>query len=240
MEFTDIWSLADAELNNVRAILQKHPKEQEFIDRLISLYKNLPDNFIKEYPRERIPILQMFWTSFRGFLISTEMTLQGHISESYAITSKSAESLAIAQKFNLYPDKIEVWVRKNKDDSQTFRRLIGTLFPENDPVLQPKVFNMYDLTSEYGRHPNFATTAFYSNFEQINTDNKVLFTFNDFEDELNLKRAINYNIFAYQSLLIGYSVIFKEFLKSEYKLTLDTFNTDFEKYKYTLREEFSL
>lgn len=235
MEIKDIWGVADAELNNLRASLQKSSQERQFIDRLISLYKDVPDSFAQVYPRERIPILQMFWTCFRGFLISTELTLQGHFSESYTIASKSAETVAIAQKFNLFPDKIEGWIKRNKEEDQPFRRLLGKLFPENDPVLQPDIFNIYELTSEYGRHPNFSATIFYSNFDQVNTTNTVLFDFNDYGDETNFQRVLNYTIHIYCKYLVAYSKILGDYLNEDWKSNLDAFNKDFNKYKETLR-----
>jgi len=238
IQFTDIWTISDAELNNIKASLQKYSTEHKLIDRLIKLYKVLPDSLIKDYPREKIPILQMFWTCFRGFLISIQLILQGHIPESYAITSKSAETVAVAQKFNSYPDKIEVWIKNNKEEGQPFRRVLGRIFPINDKVLQPEIFKVYELTSEHGRHPSFSSTAIYSDFNKISTESAVFFSFNELGDEINFRRNLNYTLFAYHKFLEAFSKIFYDYLTKEWIQELTNFDQAFRQHKETLKGEF--
>jgi hypothetical protein len=238
-QFTNIRAISDAELKNVVASLQKHVAEHGLIDKLIKLYVAVPDSFTDTYPRERIPILQMFWTCYRGFLVSTQLVLEAHIPESYAITSKSAEAVAIAQKFNLHPEKIEPWVRANKEDDQPFRRLLGPLFPKEDGLLQPEIFGIYLLTTEHGRHPNFSSTAIYSDFDKIRSENTVVFGFNDMlDDGTNYRRNLNYNIFAYFKFLIAFSEIFGKYLNKNWVKELSDFNTIFNSHRDTLKKEF--
>lgn len=177
----------------------------------------------------------MYWTCFRGFLISTQLVLQGHIPESYTITSKSAEAVALAQKFNLYPEKMLQWVKKDRKDAVLFRRLLGKLFPEKDPLLQPNIFNIYELTSEYGRHPNFSSTVFYSDFGQLHTENTVFFSFNDHSDESNFLRTFNYVIFSYLSFLRAFSTILGDYLSKEWKEKHTALQADFKKHTESIK-----
>jgi len=238
LQIKDILAIAEAELDNIKVSLQKYPTEYGLIDKLIKLYIVIPNIFIKDYPREKIPIIQMFWTCYRGFLISIQLALQGHITESYAITSKSAEAIALAQKFNLHLNKIEAWVKRNKKEDQPFRRMFKNLFPKNDRVVQPNIFEIYDLTSEYGRHPNFSSTAFYSHFDKMNSEGTVLFSFNDLDDETNFHRNLNYIIYAYHKFLEAFSKILRDYLTKEWIKELDDFDAAFRQHKETLKEEF--
>lgn len=234
IRLSDIWTISEAELNNIKVSIEKYPAEYLIVNKLIKLYKGVLVSFGSVYPREQIPILSMFWTCFRGFIVSMQLVFQGHIPESYAITSKSAETVAISRKFSIHPHMIEKWIKRNKEEAQPFKRMLGELFPKDDKVVQPDVFRIYDFTTEHGRHPNFSSTIFYSIFEKVNTENTVLYNINDFDGN-NYRRSLNYIIFSYHEFLIAYSKIFGKFLKKEWLQELEDLCTVFDLHKITLK-----
>jgi hypothetical protein len=223
----DFIKITEEEKQNFIASATRFPEELREANKLLYLYENLGSN-INKFPRELTPILQMYWTCLRGLLVSGQLTFQAHIPEAYSIISRSAEATASARKMYLNQDKIQDWIKTEKNSSQPFRRILGKLFPAGDNVVYPEMFNIYELTSDFGRHPNFKSTIFFSDLGQIQTGNKVNFTYCDIEDELNLKRCINYLIYAYWKFLSVFVVIFEKFLNvkwlKEYKENQKTWN----------------
>ena len=230
-------TISEEERNNFLATLARLPEEKKYADRLLYLYQNLASH-IHEYPRDLTPVLQMYWSCFRGFVISGQLMFQAHLSEAYAIISRSAEAVACARKMSMNPEKVPEWIKAEKDTSQPFRRILGKLFPEEDKVIYPEVFNIYELMSEYGRHPSFSSTIFFSGLGRMKTENKVDFTYCDISDELNLRRSINYHINAYLKFLSVYRVIFQKYLAKEWTMDFEQFEKDYNAYKETLRGVF--
>ncbi len=235
----DLQTLLKGEVNNFQATCQMFPDEVKHIDKLLSLYEIFNRN-LSIYPRSQISILQMFWMCFRGFLTSTKLLLETHISESYTITSRSAEVVGLARRMSLLPSKIPEWVEREKKTSQSFRRIFGILFPTGDKAVFRQVFDIYELTTEHGRHPNFASTIFFSDFDRMNTENMVDFNYFDFDrDNLtNLKRCLNYQIYAYLKFLSAFREIFKKYLTKEWVKEYERVETDYRAFKETLRGVF--
>jgi len=209
----------------------------KYADKILYLYQNLANN-LNTYPRELTPILQMYWACLRGYLISGQLIFQAHIPEASAIISRSAEAVASARKMSVNPEKIEEWIKAEKDTSQPFRRILGKLFPEEDRLVYPDIFNIYELMSEYGRHPSFKSSIFFSGFGRMQTDNQVVFTYCDFEDELNLKRCINYYIHAYLKFLSVFREVFKKYLSREWQKEYEEVEAEYDTYRETLRSAF--
>lgn len=230
-------TITEEEINNFRSTARKFPEEMKHADNVLYLYQNLASN-LNTYPRELVPILQMYWTCLRGYLISSQLIFQAHIPEAAAIVSRSAEAVASARKMSINPEKIEEWIKAEKNSSQPFRRILGVLFPEKDILVYPEIFNIYELMSEYGRHPSFKSSIFFSGFGKMNTENKIDFTYTDFEDELNLRRFINYHIQAYLKFLSVYRVIFKKYVSKEWVKEYDHVIAEYDIYREKLREYF--
>ncbi len=230
-------TVTEEEIGNFKATAGRLPDEMKHTDNVLYLYQNLAGN-LSTYPRELTPILQMYWTCLRGYLISGQLIFQAHIPEAAAIISRSAEAVASARKMSVNPEKIEEWVKAEKDTYQPFRRILGKLFPEEDKFVYPEIFNIYELMSEYGRHPSFKSTIFFSGLSRMKTENKVDFTYSDFEDELNLKRCINYYIHAYLKFLSLFREIFKKYLSKEWVKEYEQVNAEYDVYRETLRGVF--
>lgn len=229
--------ISEEEKNNFNATVGRYPEKMKYADKVLYLYANQASH-LHDYPRDLTPVLQMYWDCFRGFLISGQLIFQAHIPEASAIISRSAEAVASARKMAVNPEKIEEWIKDEKDTSQPFRRILGKLFPEEDKLVYPEIFNIYELMSEYGRHPSFRSSIFFSGFGRMNTENKVDFTYSDFEDELNLKRCINYYIYAYLKFLSVFREIFKKYLSKEWIKEYEQIVVEYDVYRETLRSVF--
>jgi hypothetical protein len=229
-------SIHDAEVNNFRATYQMFSDEVKYTNKLLSLYESLNRN-LSTYPRTQIPVLQMLWMCFRGFLTSTKLLFETHIPEAYAIVSRSAEAVGAARKMSLHPNKIPEWVELEKETSQPFRRILGKLFPKDDKVVSPQIFDIYELTTEYGRHPNFTSTIFFSDFGRMSTENMVDFNYFDFDSNnpTDLKRCLNYQIYAYLKFLSAFKEIFKKYLTKEWVKEYKQVEAEYGAFKQTLR-----
>jgi len=224
--------VSEEEANNFKTTANRYPDEMKYADRVLYLYENLASN-LHNYPKDITPVLQMYWTCFRGFLISTQLMFQAHIPDSYAIISRSAEAVASARKMSMNPEKVPEWIKAEKDTSQPFRRILGKLFPEEDRLIYPEIFEIYELMSEFGRHPSFASTIFFSGVGQLETENKVHFTLSDIGNELNLRISLKYQIYAYLKFLSAFNEIFKKYLDKEWVKEFKQIESEYEKYKET-------
>lgn len=235
----DIDTVINEEFSNAKASLGKFPEEAILLNSLLRLYKSLPSN-LKTYPRDQVPVLQMFWMCLRGYLISSKLLFEAHIPESYAILSRSAEAVASARKMAMNPEKIEGWIKREKETGQNFRRILGELFPKKDKILSPKILEIYQLSSEHGRHPTFNSTIFFSNFKMMNSENRVEFIYCDIGDELNLRRSINYLIYCYYEFMIVFIHIFKKYLKQHWLDEFMVFEDLFDHHRNKLRDIFEI
>lgn len=239
MIIKDFSTISEEEINNFKATFSSLPDEAVFANRLLHLYETLAEN-LNEYPRELTPVLQMYWTCFRGYIIGGQLTFQAHLPESFAILSRSAEAVGVARKLSKHPDKIEGWVKKDRKTSKVFIQMFKPLFPKDDSLVYPEIFNIWDLTTEHGRHPNFASTIFFSVFGRMKTENKVDFVYCDFEDEINLRRSINYLIYSHSKFLSAFREIFKKHLAQAWVDDFEKFTGEYSTYKETLKEVFKI
>ncbi len=226
-------TVLEEEQNNFKATMVKYPKETGYADRLLYLYDNLYNQFSSAYPRNLIPILQMYWTCFRGFIISTQLMFQLHIPEAYTIISRSAEAVASARRMSMNPEKIPEWIKAERNKSKPLMRVLGKkLFKNGDKVIYPEISNIYELTSEYGRHPSFKSIIFFSGLSQIETENRVVFTYSDIdEDKSNNGRYLNYQIYAYLKFLFAFREIFKRYLTDAWVEKLKRLEDEHAKYR---------
>jgi hypothetical protein len=240
-DLNDLQSVLKAEVNNFQATHQMFPDEVKYTNKLLSLYQVF-NRSLSTYPRAQIPVLQMLWMCFRGFLTSTKLLFETHIPEAYAIISRSAEAVGAARKMSRHPDKIPEWVEREKETSQPFRRILGELFPKGDKVVFSQIFDIYVLTTEHGRHPNFTSTIFFSDFGRMNTENMVDFNYFDFDKDnpITLRRCLNYQIYAYLKFLSAFREIFKKYLTKEWVKDFELFESDYGVYKETLRDVFDM
>jgi len=72
----------------------------------------------------------------------------------------------------------------------------------------------------------------------MNTQNRVHFNYSDFEEELNLKRCINYYIHAYLKFLSVFREVFREYLSKEWIEQYEQVEAEYESFRGTLREVF--
>lgn len=226
------------ERNNLMASLQKYPTEAEYINSVLNLFQSFNKSFDKTVDHEEIPSIQMFWLVFRGFNISTQLALQGHFSESYAIISRSAEATGYARKFQTDTGLLDIWFKKKEFTLSEFKSKFGEPFPENDNLLHPKVWDIYNLTRDYGTHSNFETTVFFTDASKLDTDNQVFFEYSDFTDEINTQRTINYIIYCHFEFLKVFRELFKLKLNQIWISELDRVITQYDEYKNTLRKIF--
>ncbi len=233
----DFEVVSEEEINNFKATVVRYPEEMKHANKLLYLYESLASH-LHEYPHDLIPVLQMYWTCFRGYLISGQLMFQAHLPEAYAIISRSAEAVASARKMSMNPEKVPGWITAEKNTSQPFRRLLGKLFPEEDKIVYPEIFNIYELMSEYGRHPSFKSTIFFSGLGRMKTENRVDFTYCDIEDELNLRRSLNYQIYAYLKFLSAFREIFKKYIAKEWVKELEQIEKEYGAFKETLKSVF--
>jgi hypothetical protein len=230
-------TISEEERSNFMATAGCFPEEMKYADKLLCLYENLASH-LHDYPKGLTPVLQMYWACYRGYLISSQLMFQAHIPEAYTILSRSAEAVGVARKLSQYPDKIDGWIKKDRKTSQTFIKMLKPLFPEDDKVVYPEVFEIWDMTTEHGRHPNFASTIFFSDFGRMKTENKVDFNYCDFDDEVNPRRCVNYQIYAYLRFLSVFREIFKKHLVKEWVKEFEQVENEYGAYKETLRGVF--
>jgi hypothetical protein len=137
----DLNSIIIEEYNNLKISIKKFPQEFYYINQLIVIYQELPRN-INKYPREKIPVLSMFWSCLTGLIIVSRLILEGHISEAYALISRSAEAVAYARKMAKNPEKISLWIKKDNNNPKKFKKEFGYPFPKEDSLLYPDIFNI--------------------------------------------------------------------------------------------------
>lgn len=203
------------EQSNLKSTWSLFPNEAKLTQEILGLYKDLNNN-LNTYPRELTPVLQMYWICFRGFIVGTTLAFQIHYSESLAILSRCAEAVAIARKLQMHPNLVEKWIKKAESSSEPFRKLFAPLFPKEDRVLIPDILDIYNLSSDHGRHPNFQSTIFFSDFGKMKTENQVVFTFTDTNDITSVLRFISYNASSHIKFLKALTAIFNGYLAKEW------------------------
>jgi len=229
-KFKNIIDIFEEEKNNLYVSIKKFKEEIKFLNRIGFLYQYFIKT-IKDYPKEKVPILQMFYSCFRNFYISTELMLKTHIPEAYTIISRSAEAVALARKFSKNSEIMNVWLKSKKNEK--FIDKYGKLFPKEDSLLYPEIYNIYNLTSNYGRHQNFESTIFFTDTSNLN-NNIINFNFSYIDDEQNLRRCINYLIYCYLKFLEIFNEIFKENLNKKYLQEFNILKNNFNLYKKSL------
>ena len=230
----NLLSILKLEVVNLDVTASRYPAEIEYANKILALYENITNSLYK-YPKYLIPVLQMYWVCFRGYLVSSQLMLQAHIPEAYTIIGRSAEAVAIARKMSLNHQLILKWIMaENKDGARPSHRL-GRLFPKGDAVLYPNIYQIYKNTSDYGRHNNLGSTTFYTDLNKVKTENKVTFTYCDVDDEINLRRCLNYQILAYLNFLTAFREMFKKYLESAWITKFKQVESEYMVYKETLR-----
>lgn len=236
-KFKNFKTILEEERNNFEATVNRYPEEMKYFDKLLYLYEKLFSH-LASYPENLVPILQMYWNCFRGFLISTQLMFQTHIPEAYTIISRSAEAVASARKMFINPEKLPEWIKAEKENSKPFRRILGKLFSEEDKLVYPEIFEIYKLTSNYGRHPNFESTIFFSKLHRIKSENMIYFNYCDIDDESILWRCLNYQIYAYLKFLSVFKEIFKKYIVKEWIKEYEKFEKEYKIYKESLKIKF--
>lgn len=230
-------AILNEEFGNFRVSQHKFKDESVFIDRLVALYQKLPKN-LSTYPREQVPIISMFWNCFGNLIQSAIMAFQGHVPEMYTLMSKSAESLAVARKLSLNPELIKTWITRSDMTKSQFKKKWGSPLPKDDQFLHPEVYHIYDMTSDYGRHPNLTASIFNIDLSEIQTANRVTFKYSYLEDEVNLQRMINHLIQTYIMFARKFSIIFDGHLSTNWLEELSQIEADFNEYKEIVKPIF--
>jgi len=229
-KFKNIINIFEEEKNNLYVSIKKFKEEIKFLNKVGFLYQYFI-KAIENYPKEKVLILQMFYSCFINFYISTELILKTHIPEAYTIISRSAETVALARKFSQSSEIMNMWLKSKKN--KKFIDKYGKLFPEEDSFLYPEIYNIYNLTSNYGRHPNFESTIFFTDTSDLN-NNIINFNFSYIDDEQNLRRCVNYLIYCYLKFLELFNEIFKENLNKKYLYEFNFVKNNFNLYKKSL------
>jgi hypothetical protein len=230
-------SIIIEEYNNLKISIKKFPQEFYYINQLIVIYQELPRN-INKYPGEKIPVLSMFWSCLTGLIIGSRLILEGHIPEAYALISRSAEAVAYARKMAENPEKISLWIKKDNNNPKKFKKEFGYPFPKEDSLLYPDIFNIYYITTNYGRHQNLSSTIFFTDLNNLKKDNKVYFNFSYFEDKVNLRRYINYTIYAFLKFLNAFRHIFKDYLSNTWIQKYKGLDKEYNNYKNKMKKLF--
>jgi hypothetical protein len=223
------------------ASLQKYATEDTIINETLTVFQSFNKSFTQTVDQQEIPIISMFWLVFRGFNISTQLMLQGHFSESYMVISRSAEATGYARKFQQDAQLVDIWFSKHKVKINEFKEKFGSPFPQNDTMLHPKIWDIYNLTRNYGSHSNFETTIFFTDTSKLKTDNRVNYEYSDFGEEINNRRMINYVIYCNHEFLKVFKEMFSAKLSDLWKNDLGKLLVKFENFKQTtLKPMFTL
>ena len=234
----DLDEIASNDANNFSASRKEYWKETKFTDKLLVLYDSLGDNFNEPCPRELITILQLYWICLRSFFISSQLILQGHIPEALALISRAAEAAGYASKMSKNPDKVKIWVEKERGQPKDFHDRFGQPFPRDDKLVYPEIYEIYDTSGEFGRHSNFASTVFFSDFKNLRDKDMIEFRYTDSEDGINFRRSINYVISSYKKILLVFKEIFEDFLDDKWLENLKEFGNEYDKHTQGLKSMF--
>lgn len=211
-------AIAEMELKNLRISKIKFPDDFKGLEELLILYKSFIKSFVKPPNQNKVPILQMYFITLRGFIISTQLMLQGHFSEAFTIISRASEATGYAVVMNNDIEKIKAWI--NKEDNKEFKKLFGKPFPKGNKLLHPSVFTIYNLTREYGSHANFVSTI---HFTSKISHNKAEFIYCDFNDFDWMKRYLVFTIHSYFEFLVVFKKLFNANLNKDWCLKFDAF-----------------
>lgn len=224
-ESLDIISLADTELNNLKSSIGNFSKEHVLLEHLFNLYKLLIKSFMTTTDQNHIPILQMYFITFRSFLVSSQLTLQGHFSESLTIISRASEATGYAAVMFNNIEKSKAWI--SKDDNRTFKEAFGQPFPPENKLLHPKIFGIYNITREYGSHANFVSTMHFSSI----TGGKVEFVYCDFNDLNWMKRYLIFIIHSFFEFLVVFQTLFKSNMDTNWTNKYNTYLSEWSTYR---------
>lgn len=230
---TSFLTFVKLDTQNLKASWHKNREESCLIEDLLYLYQNFSRN-LKTYPREQIPVISMFWSCLSGYVISTRLCLETHIPEAYALISRSAEAVGYARKMSKESKKTLIWINKDKANIKEFRTKFGQPFPSDDKLLYPEIYDIYNLTTNYGRHQNLESTIFSSNLNILNK-NKIIFNYSYIDDEINLHRCINYTIYAYYKFLFCFKEIFFNYLFANWINYFVNYEERFNKHRDNLK-----
>ncbi len=235
-----------AENENISKSLQSLPKEKEILDKLLELYNSFYseiNNTVEKLPGDYSPEIIMFQQTHRGFIISIRLILQGAIPEAFTLLSRCAESVAVARKLNKHPHFKTKWITSKSNFRQTLGKKREQLFPRSDKLLYPLINDIYDFTSNHGRHPNFgATITSFKIKKSKNNSKEFIFAYPDFEfiNQKFFKKTVNYFILAHINFLKVFIDIFRKNLSKTYIARYKKLIKEFENYKFKLNPLFNL
>lgn len=221
---------------SIKVFLKSLPNEKKIINRIISLYFNFHKSFNKKIPRERIPELHLFWITLRGFFISIELMLQGHVSESYSIVSTSVEATGYAFKIYKNPLKSIIWIKKKDYSHKEFKSKFGEPFPreffKRFPELS-QLYDIYNLTRDYGTHSNLEKTIFFKKKDEKNS-NEYTFKFSELDNFPLVQSNLNYLIYAHIKILKIFKICFEDMLGKKWKSRLTHVEKTFDKHRFSI------
>jgi hypothetical protein len=226
-------SNSEAELSNFKETYRLFPNEFILFEELLELYKNLNSSFLKKPTDNLVPIIQMDFICFRGFLISTQLMGQGHFSEAYSIISRSSEAVGYAVVMNIDKEKGKIWIEKS--GTKEFHDLFGEPFPKGEKLLHPTIFSIYKITRRYGSHTNFDSII--HSFTK-NEDRKFTMIYCDFNDIKWMKRNLMFIVHSYVEFLLVFCNLFSNFLDKTYSKQVEKFNVLWITYKLNNSELF--
>lgn len=221
----DFATLAETEIKNLRSSLEHFSDEFLNLEELIGLYKLFLKSFKTSLNREHIPILQMYFITFRSFLISSQLVSQGHLSEALTIISRASEAVGYAVVMFDNSEKIKVWLKK--DETKNFKSLFGQPFPPGNKLLHPTIYHIYNITREYGSHANFVSTIHFSTF----SSEKVEFVYCDFNDPSWMKRYLMFTIHSFFEFIVIFQELFKNDLNENWYKQYNSFLNVWSEYR---------
>lgn len=228
----DLKSLTEEQDNNYKTSILKFPQEYKASELLLALYISFSPS-IKKIPDTKECIMRLYWTTLRGFVCTSKLAFGLHFTESIALISRSSESVAVARKLDRHPEKIKLWLSKEPLEFKKFSREFGILFPPDDKLLHPDIFRIWNITSEFGRHPNFSSTGFYTSYENEGENTFLTFRYSDKIGDYNIQSNIIFQIECYIKFLRVYMTIMQNSLDPLWVEQFEKFESSFFEYSST-------
>lgn len=219
-------TVADTELKNLRETLRAFPEEHKLLEELLKLYKTFISSLNSKAHDSDFPALQMFFICFREYLVSAQLTSQGHFSEAYTIISRASEAVGYGVVMKEDVEKAKLWVTTS--GKKDFKALFGPPFPKGHKLLHPTIFHIYNSTRNYGSHANFGSTIHF--ISQIEPS-KFEFVYSDINDIDWMKRNLLMVLHSFTEFIIVFKSLFGDYLHDDWKEEFEYYVTGWIKHR---------
>ena len=208
-----ISSFMDQAIKNTFASFNNLKKEYNILEEINSIFEVLRNNAIPDYDSLKPWFL---FDSHSSFLCATRLAMSGHFSETFMVLRGCLERALYGFYIHHNKDLNLTWLKRHNDEESKkivkkefqIGKLITLLKDKND-IIGQRAKELYDLTIDYGAHPN--EKAFSSKMEIDNIKDKKIFRFLYLvEDELRYRMLMSVTINAGLCSLDVFRLIYKE------------------------------